>query len=137
MDITKLDTKAAANDGAKMEVLDLAGAPVLKSDGVTPVTITLMGKDSDAWIKFDNQVTNRRLAQGTRMKLTAEALKADQIKELAICTVGWDGIGLGDDETPFSYEKAVELYTLSPDIREQAKAFIEDRSNFSKASPTS
>ena len=85
--LNQFDT-SAANAGAKMELRDAADAPVLKADG-HPMTISLLGKDSDAFIKQDNAATNRRLAQGSRIKLTAEALKADAISLLARCTTVW------------------------------------------------
>lgn len=131
MDI--LSRVSAADGSAKMEVRDAAGVPVLKEDG-SPITITLLGKDSDAWIKAENAATNRRLAQGTRIKLTAEGLKADAIAGLARVTVAWDGVGIGEAETPCTYENAVRLYTQAPAIREQVDEFISDRGNFTKAS---
>ncbi len=134
MDFSKIDT-SAVNAGSKMTVLDVNGVPLLKPDK-SPITITLRGKDSDAYIAHENQATNRRLQQGARVKLTSEGLKADVIAGLAKCTVAWDGIGIGEDETACSYEAAVRLYTLAPDIKDQVAAFVEDRANFLKPSPT-
>ncbi len=122
----KIDTKSAANEGAKMEVRDAAGVPLTKPDG-TPITITLLGRDSDTFVKQENANTNRRLAQGPRLKLTAEALKAEAIGLLARCTVAWDF------DEPCTYETATELYTRFPAIKEQADEFIADRANFTKA----
>lgn len=136
MNLSQLDTKAAANEGAKLELRDVNGVPVLKGDG-NPVTITLLGKDSDTFIKAENAATNRRLAQGARLKLTAESLKAEAISTLARCTVGWDGVGIEEDETPFSYENAVRLYTAFPFVFEQVDQFIAERANFLPSSPTS
>lgn len=128
-ELTQFDT-SSANAGTKMELRDAADAPVLKADG-SPMTITLLGKDSDAFIKQENAATNRRLAQGPRAKVTAEALKADAVAILARCTVAWDF------SEPCTYESAVALYNKFPAIREQVDAFIADRANFTKPSPTS
>lgn len=125
--LAQFDT-SGANAGAKMEIRDPNGVPMFKADG-SPLTITLLGRDSDAFIKAENQQTNRRLSQGTRVKLTAEALRADSIAVLARCTTAWDL------DEPCSYETAVALYTKFPAIREQADEFLTDRSNFTKASP--
>lgn len=131
MDIlSKFDTVSSANDGAKLELTDANGAAVLKEDG-TPLTITLLGKDSDVWIKAENAARNRRLAQGPRMKLTAEALESEAIQALAKVTVAWDL------DAPCTYEEAVKVYTRYPLIREQVDLFVADRANFTKASPTS
>lgn len=128
-----LDTTTVANAGSVMEVRDANGAPLIQEDG-RPVTITLLGKDSDVFVKHEAAATNRRLAQGTRVKLTAEALKADTIGGLAKCTVAWDGIGIDEDATECTYENALRLYNTFPDIRDQVSAFVDDRANFSKAS---
>lgn len=132
MDIlAQFDTVSSANSGAKLELTDANGAAVLKADG-TPVTITLLGKDSDVWVKAENAARNRRLAQGPRMKLTAEALESEAISALAKVTTAWDF-----DDKPCTYENAVALYTRYPLIREQVDLFVGDRANFTKASPTS
>lgn len=131
MDIlAQFDTVSSANTGAKLELTDANGAAVLKADG-TPLTITLLGKDSDVWVKAENAARNRRLAQGPRMKLTAEALESEAIAALAKVTVAWDF------DEPCTYEAAVRLYTRYPLIREQVDMFVGDRANFTKASPTS
>lgn len=135
MDLSqKVDTKAASNEGAIMEVRDANGAPLLQEDD-RPVTITLLGKDSEVFTKHEAHVTNLRLAQGTRVKLTAEALNADALAGLARCTVAWDGIGIGEDSTPCNFENAKRLYTMFPDIKDQVSRFVDDRANFLKASP--
>lgn len=122
----KIDTKTAANEGAKMEVRDAAGVPLTKADG-TPITITLLGRDSDAFVQQENRNTNRRLQQGPRVKLTAEALKAEAINLLARCTKAWDF------DEPCNVDTATELYTRFPAIKDQADEFIAERANFTKA----
>ena len=46
-------------------------------------------------------------------------MQADAIRLLAKASVAWSGIGIGEDETEFSTENAIRLYTLYPFIREQ------------------
>lgn len=127
--LNQFDT-SAANTGAKMELRDKDDAPVMKADG-TPMTITLLGKDSDAYVKQDNANTDRRLAQGVRLKLTSASLIADANALRARCTVAWDF------SEPCTYENAIALYTRFPAIRDQVEAFISERANFTLASPTS
>ena len=133
MDLNQLDTVSAANEGAKLELRDAQGSPSLKDDGA-PVTITLLGKDSDVFVKQQNAVTNRRLAAGTRLKLTSEAIQADGTALLAKCTIGWDGIVVDGESLACTYENALKLYNRFPIIREQVDEFIGERGNFSKAS---
>jgi len=128
MNIDQLETTLSADGSAVMEVLDKAGVAMLNEQGV-PVTITLLGKDSDAYKQRSNQIDDRRYAAGARLKLTAAGLKADAASILAKATVSWTGI---DDEC--TYENAVKLYSRINAIREQVDLFIGDRANFSKAS---
>lgn len=137
MDLAQVDTASTANAGQKLELRGPDGAPLYKADGVTPVTLTLLGKDSDAFIKARNATANRYLKQRGKAQVTAEGSDADQIAILVRCTVGWDGIGIDEDETPFTPENAARLYNRFRFIREQADEFIDDRANFLKASSTS
>ena len=131
-----------ANVTAVLHLLDVNGEPLYTPRGPAgqppePITITLMGADSDAYVKLDNAQKNRRFAAGTRMKVTSEALKAEEIRRLATVTVAWSHVGLpGEDETPHSFENAVRLYSLFPDVKDQVQAFVDERANFSKASQT-
>ena len=128
MNIDQLETSLSADGSAVMELRDKSGATLMDSDG-KPITITLLGKDSDAFKKRQNEIDNRRYAAGARLKLTAEALKADSVSLLAKCTVGWSGI-----TEECTYDNAVKLYSKVGEIREQVDVFIGDRANFSKAS---
>ena len=73
MNIDQLETSLSADGSAVMELRDKSGATLMDSDG-KPITITLLGKDSDAFKKRQNEIDNRRYAAGARLKLTAEAL---------------------------------------------------------------
>lgn len=135
MDIFAADTTELANQGAEIELRDAAGAAMLKADG-TPVTITVLGADSDVYTKASNALTNRALRNRGKAMITAESALTDQINLLAKVTVGWDGIGLGEDETAFSEENAKRLYRVAF-VREQVQDFVNDRGNFAKASRAS
>lgn len=130
MNLNKFDL--TANPGATLELRDPAGAPIMKSDEKTPVTITLLAADSAPMLAARNASLNTAAKRGG--KLTAEAVMADSIRLLAKATTGWDGIGIDEDETPFSYENAVLLYTRFPFIREQVDTFVTERVNFLTAS---
>jgi hypothetical protein len=128
MDLTKFDLNAS--ESAAMEVRMPGGDVMMKSDGKTPVTIRMLPHDHDTVKKHRNVLLNMA---SKRRSVTAESNEADFIRVLARATVGWDGIGIGEDETPFSEENAILLYTRFPFIREQADAFFSERPNFLKS----
>lgn len=132
MDLASIDTKDTANQGAVLELRGPDESALRKEDG-SPITITLLGKDSDVFIKATNANTNRILKQGGRAKITAEGSRADGIAVLARCTVDWDGIKVEGEELACTYENAVKLYDRFGFIREQVDEFIGDRANFLKA----
>lgn len=137
MDLANLTSEYAPDAGHVLELRGPDDAQLFNDDG-TPMTLTLLGADSDVAVKARNANQNRRLQQGTRMKLTAEGLEADGASYLAKLTTGWN-ITLGGAKPDFSYEAAVKLYA-NPKlafVREQADAFIADRANFLKASSRS
>lgn len=131
MDLSQVAAVQPADGAAPMEVRDVNGSPILKADG-SPITITLLGKDSDAWIRHENAMGDRRLNQRGGAKLKMEGLKAENVAGYAKCTVSWDGIGLGEDESPCTYENALKLYTKYPAIRDQVDEFMGERANFLK-----
>jgi hypothetical protein len=132
------DLAALANyepdTGSDLELRGLDGAQLFNDDG-SPMTITLLGEDSDVAVKARNSQTNRRIQAGPRAKITAEGISSDTAAYFAKLTTGWN-ITLGGDKAPFSYEEAVKLYS-NPKlsfVREQVAAFVEDRSNFLRGS---
>lgn len=121
------------DEGAVLELRGIDGAQLFNDDE-TPMTITLLGEDSDVAVKARNATTNRRIQQGARAKVTAEGISSDNAAYLAKLTTGWN-ITLGGEKAEFSQEAALKLYA-NPKlafIREQVQAFVEDRANFLKA----
>lgn len=111
---------------------------LLFNDDETPMTITVLGSDSEVAVRTRHGQQNRRLQQGTRIKLTAEGLESDAAAYLAKLTIDWN-ITLGGQKPPLTEAAAVQLYS-NPKlsfIREQVDAAISERANFMKASPQS
>lgn len=135
MDLSAFDTSDLANAGAAMELRDPTGNPVLQDDG-SPVTITLLGEDSDIVTRVSNQHANQFLrgASGGGQSITAEMSKTNEINKFAAATVGWSGIVVDGEVVKFSTDAAKSLYRRFPWIRDQARVFIGDRANFTKAS---
>jgi hypothetical protein len=146
MSLASLNFATAANEGRVLTVLHpIERTTLLGADG-KPVTITLLGKDSDAFVAAENAARNRAVEQVTSgAKFSAAASDEEAASSLARATTGWSGVVQGwidgtDDETPakFSVENARKLY-LNRGVkwlRDQADRFVGDRANFLPASPT-
>lgn len=145
MSLAALNTAAAANEGRVLTVLHPTERTPLVGQNGKPVTITLLGQDSDIFIKAENAARARameHLSEGGKFSPAASDLQA--CEALARCTLDWSNIPKGwidgtDDETPakHSHETAVALYQ-NPGVkwlRDQTDKFIATRSNFLKASP--
>lgn len=135
-DLANISQTYTPNAASILELRAPDDSALLHDDG-TPMTLSLLGADSDVAVKARNSTQNRRLQQGVRAKLTAEGLDADGATYLAKLTVGWS-LTMGGEKPAFSYEAAVKLYTnpAFAFIREQADTFVADRANFLKASST-
>ena len=134
MDLSTLDTADLANQGAPLELRGPDGSPLLQDDG-KPITITLLGADSDALTVIATRQTNRYLKNQGQMRVTAELARANELEYLARATVAWDGIKIAGEAPDCTEAEARALYTRFPWITAQARAFIDDRANFMKASP--
>lgn len=134
MDLSRLDTRERAETGEKMTVENPATGETVKDDAGNPVTITLLGNDSTAMRRRQNDLTNEILKKGFRPKsITAEKTEENRLETLAIATIAWSGIELDGQVLECTRENAVKLYTRLPWLRDQADAFVGDRANFIKA----
>ncbi len=137
MDLSTLDTSDMANAGAVLHLNGPTGQPLFEDDGVTPVTITLLGEDSDVVVKANAEAANRflRSAMGSSQQITAEASRANELKKFAAATVAWSGIVIDGEAPACNAASATALYRRFPWIADQVRVFISDRANFLKASP--
>lgn len=107
---------------------------LLFNDDQTPMTITVLGADSDIAVKARNAQTNRYLQRGAKAKITAEGSQSDHDAYLAKITLGWSIMMQPGAMHPFSTEAALALYS-DPKfsfVREQVDAAIGERANFLK-----
>ena len=132
MDLATLDITKAANEGAVMEVLHPTEGTVLKDETGKPITITLIGQDSEKVKKRQRVEMNKRLKSGRRQTMTAEELEEQGLHLLAFCTLAWSGIKLDGQDLECSADKAVTVYQRLPWLKEQVDAFVGDRANFLK-----
>lgn len=134
MDLASIDTSELANKGVALELRGPNGAALFQDDN-TPVSITLLGDDSDALARVNNINTNQFL-RGTssgQTGITAEQAKTNEINKFAAATVSWSGITVNGEVLDCTPDNAKSLYRRFPWIRDQVRAFISDRANFTKA----
>lgn len=137
MDLSTLDTAAASNEGATLELRGPDGNPVLQDDQ-SPVSITLLGEDSDVVTRHNNVIANQYLRSGLGgPAVTAEASRDNEISKFAKATVRWSGIVVDGKELDCNEANAKILYRRFGWIRDQVRAFMGDRARFLQASPNS
>lgn len=129
---------------ARLELIGIDDQPLYNADG-TPMTIDLLGAESDAAIAAQNRQQNRRLQQGARLKMTSEGMIADGANFLASLVTDWNltpnrlvpGIdpGLGEGKVPFSTAAAATIFKHPKlaVIKDQPDRFTADRTNFLRA----
>lgn len=144
MSLASLNLSSASNKGRTMTVLHPEERTPLKTADGTVLTITLLGRDSDAFIRAERAAKSKAFEQVTKKGKFNPAESDQQTAEtLAACTTAWSGIPVawltegGEDESPaeFSRANAVALYT-NPGLRwlkEQVDEFVGDRANFLQA----
>jgi hypothetical protein len=136
------------DEGFSLELFGIDAAPLYNDDN-SPMTVTVLGADSDTAVTARNRTTNLRLQQGGRgVKLTAEGLESEGAAYLAKLTVGWNitpsklvpGVdaGLGEGAVAFSAAAATAIYRNAKlaVIKKQIDDAIEERANFLRPSPT-
>lgn len=125
------------NEGVIMQVRHPQTGEVLEQNG-EPVTITLLGTDSDAFEKVSDGAVNRRIKSAGRLLPLAEEQRTIAIEMLVACTLAWKGIGIEDGkDLEFNKANAKIVYTKLKWLRIQADAFIGDKENFIKRPSTS
>jgi hypothetical protein len=135
-DLTPAGGAFTPNEPFDVELRGIDGTQLFNNDG-SPMTISVLGADSDTAVKARNAQANRRIQAGPRAKLTAEGLIADGHAYLAKLSQNWN-VTMGGEKPPFSYDAVLALYSnpLFAFIVEQVDAAVAERSNFLKGSAT-
>jgi hypothetical protein len=138
MDITTLDTTPLAEAGVDMELRHPGNnSVIMQDDGVTPITIRVLGMDSKAFRKA-NRVNQDKRIKGVRYRMpTAAERDEDAIDILIKCTIGWSGIEREDGPLSCTPANVRWLYTNMDWIKRQVDDFIGDAANFLPSSETS
>ena len=146
IDLSTLDTVKGSNEGFDVKIYN----PATNED--LGITITVLGKDSDLFLKTTRAQSKRRmekLQKGSfrNASLSPEEHEIDSINLLAEVTTGWktlavkdkkgdvvkeekDTLTISEKEVEFSKENAVNVYKCFPWIREQIDSAVGDRANF-------
>src|SRR5574343_401831 len=99
MDLSKLNTVEACNDGAVYEVVHPStGEPL-------GIKITLVGMDSKDYRDAQRKLSNKRLKQtfgrGVVNKTpTVEEFESETVDILAKCTIAWENVVWQDKDLP-------------------------------------
>lgn len=146
MNLASLNFAEAANEGRPMPLLHPTERTVLLDADKKPVTINLLGRDSDVFVAAENAARNKAMEQLTGgAKYSAAASDEEMADILAKATTGWSGVPQGwvdgtNDGSPakFSVAAAKKLYLNRGMrwLRDQADKFVGDRANFLQASRT-
>lgn len=145
MDIGKLDTIAACNAGAEIELLHPSTQEPLG------IFITVLGKDSDVCREHFRNTVNENIRRAAMAKkrgkdeelTTYEKQQERGVELLVSCTLGWrtvekiDGtetekpvITLKGEDLQYTKANAKRLYEVMPWIKEQVDTAIMDLENF-------
>ena len=136
MDLSQLDTKKAADEGAFLQLRHPVTNELLvdKDDDNKPIGLTLLGSDSEAYRSSSLFRSNRRLKEamkkGDKANLSVESIDNDKLDCLAACTIKFHQIAVDGKQRQCSADEAKKLYTRFTWIREQAEQFIDDRGNY-------
>lgn len=129
--ISGIATTADANVARTMVVKTANNTDATNADG-SPVTIDLLGLDSDAYKKAKRENQRARLARRNPGKITPEELEEEGMALMIAVTAAWTFKDAAGNPIPCTAQAVKELYQNYPDIMEQADAFVSDRGNVLK-----
>jgi hypothetical protein len=110
-DLSSLDTRTRAIAGVDMPILHpRTGAPMMREDKA-PVTIKLLGPQSDVSRAIRREISQRRIdMEGRGITYTDDDFMRDRQDILVACTVDWTIEDLDGQPFPFSPENARKLW---------------------------
>ena len=110
-DISKFDTRTLSNTGVAMPIPNpRSGAPMLDDEG-KPVTITLLGPNSDKSKALLRTLNLRRAEmQSKGIKLTDEDFDRERFDFLCGVTVGWSFDTAAGQPFPFNPENVRKFW---------------------------
>jgi hypothetical protein len=142
LDLNNLDAKAAAESGARIELIDPRNGDPLVDDAGKPYYVDLIGTDSAKLRAISKRVVERRVTdirKGRNVDYDADAEAAERVKLYAAATIGWYLPTLDGQQLEFSEKVAKSLYADErfPWLVEQIDKAIADRQRFFKKASAS
>lgn len=132
-DLNSLDTLTRSQTGTDMPVTHpRTRAPILQDNG-QPHTITLRGRNSDAYRDMQRSLQERRADMAARgIAPSREELERDDVDLLVACTVGWTDMTMDGQPFPYSPENARRLWSDRRFVflRDAAITHIREDANF-------
>lgn len=117
------------DEGTVVAIRDEAGEKMYQDDGVTPVTITVVGTYSGRYRRLIEGNNDRAWKRAGRMD--AEESRKASLETIAGCILAWDGFTSGGQPFPLTKANACLLLDQCPWIREQVEKAMTDHSLFS------
>jgi hypothetical protein len=155
MDIAEQESLAEREDlGLAVEIDDVKGDPAFQADGVTPITISVVGSLSKRYRRVVALARGRNQRRAIA-KLTDKVVKAvvgdqdavdeasgqelldEQTEAVAACITGWSA-GFTDKGADYSCTKAnaIRLLKAYPHIQTKLEKEMENHARFFDASST-
>lgn len=132
MELSQFDLKKSADQPAVCNIVHpVTEEQMFKEDGVTPVTVTILGQDSSKARKLAKAQAQRTL--NSRKKQTVDELQAFGRKLVASLVTDVDGITENGEPVKADAEQLEKLFESYPWIYDQLDAFIADKANFYQA----
>ena len=131
IDLSTLDTVKGSNEGFDVQIYN----PATNED--LGITINILGKDSDEFLKVSRAQSKKRMAKMTKggfrnTSVPVEEIEQDSLALLAACTKSWSGIIVEGKAVECTTDNAVMIYERFPWIKEQVDVAMGDRANFIK-----
>jgi hypothetical protein len=133
IDLSKIDTVKGSNEGFDVQIYH----PGTNED--LGISIHVLGKDSDEFIKVSRAQSKKRLAKMSKggfrntAPVPVEEIDQDSLALLAACTKSWKGVIVEGKAIECTPDNVVMIYERFPWIREQVDTAIGDRANFIKS----
>lgn len=140
--LSRFNTKSAANEGRWMTVQDPEnkGTPLLNGD--KPIRIHLLGRDADVFIKQRNMNRADEMRDVRKNVGFSQAVIDDRnFKLLAAATKGWENMPTSwvkdsdsDEPIEFSPDNAYALYSRIQWLFDDVDEFVGERKNYFEVS---
>lgn len=132
MDFGTIDTAEDSNHGATYHVVDpYSEEPAYVNIGGkdVPVTITVLGPDSDKMRQFQSNMM-RSMMKRRKASMDADDLDRKMTSQLVEAVVSWQGVMMNGEELDCTRDNAKVLFDKHRWLREQLLGFQQERANF-------